>query len=65
MLLDKGTSVDAQSGHFGNALQAAVVAVHEGVHEDLARQNIITHPFQLQLGLLCCRIWVSVIVVVF
>jgi len=30
MLLDKGTSVNAQSGYFGNALQAAVVAIHEG-----------------------------------
>jgi hypothetical protein len=45
MLLDKGTSVDAQSEYFGNALQAAVAAVHEGVHEDLARQNIVAHPF--------------------
>jgi hypothetical protein len=65
MLLDKGTSVDAQSGYFGNVLQAAVAAVHEGVYEDLARQNIVAHPFQPQLRFLCCLTWASVIVIVF
>ena len=37
---------------------------HEGFYEDLARQNTVTHLFQLQLGFRRRRIWVSVIVMV-
>jgi hypothetical protein len=37
------------------------LAANEGFYEDLARQNIVTHLFQLQLGLRRRRIWVSVI----
>jgi hypothetical protein len=37
---------------------------YEGFYEDLARQNTVARLFQLQLGFLCRRIWVSVIVVV-
>ena len=37
---------------------------YEGFYEDLARQNTVTHLFQLQLGFRRRRIWVSVIVMV-
>jgi len=36
----------------------------EGFYKDLARQYIVAHLFQLQLGFRLCRIWVSVFVVV-
>ena len=42
-------------------VNAHEVHAHEGFYEYLARQNTVAHLFQLQLGFLCCRIWVSVI----
>src|SRR5947208_4264748 len=32
---------------------------NEGFCEDLARQNIVAHLSQLQLGFWCCHIWVT------
>jgi hypothetical protein len=37
---------------------------YEGFCEDLARQNAVAYPSQLQLGFRRCRMWVSVIIVV-
>jgi hypothetical protein len=51
-------------------MHASEVHAHEGFCEDLARQNTVAHLSQLQLGIrrrriwvICCCIWVSVIVV--
>jgi hypothetical protein len=45
-------------------MHAREVHAHEGFCEDLVRQNTVAHLFQLQLGFLRCRIWVSDIVIV-
>src|SRR5271154_2877977 len=64
MLMRHARDVPAYETH-------AEVHAHEGFCEDLARQNTVAHLPQLQLGfrrcriwVLCCRMWVSVIVVV-
>jgi hypothetical protein len=40
------------------------ISAYEGVYEDLARQNIVVHLSQLQLGFRRCRTLVSVIIAV-
>lgn len=39
MLLDKGTEVDAQDGHYSNALYAALKGGHDKMVEMLLKQG--------------------------
>ena len=40
-------------------VHAREMHAHEGFCEDLARQNTVAHPSQLQLGFWRCHIWVT------